>query len=98
MKEQTWALNAAAMDRDSLEGEDVMVSHSDVERRAYELYERRGGELGHDLDDWYEAERELGMAEPLDESESNLSSASVTRQGRRQRSAGLVHPGDLDRS
>ena len=30
-----------------------------VARRAYELYQRRGGNDGADLDDWLEAEREL---------------------------------------
>src|SRR6266852_4487927 len=31
----------------------------DIARRAYELYERRGREHGHDLDDWLQVEREL---------------------------------------
>jgi hypothetical protein len=35
------------------------VSAADVARRAYQLYERRGGEHGHDVDDWLQAEREL---------------------------------------
>ncbi|MEW6246400.1 MAG: DUF2934 domain-containing protein [Nitrospirota bacterium] len=30
-----------------------------IAQRAYELYERRGREHGHDLDDWLAAEREL---------------------------------------
>lgn len=30
-----------------------------VAQRAYERYEARGREDGHDLADWYEAEREL---------------------------------------
>jgi Protein of unknown function (DUF2934) len=30
-----------------------------IRHRAYEIYERRGGEPGHDWDDWLEAEREL---------------------------------------
>ena len=30
-----------------------------VERRAYELYERRGRGDGNDRDDWLEAERQL---------------------------------------
>ncbi len=34
--------------------------HEDkIRQRAYELYERRGGEDGHDLDDWLTAESEL---------------------------------------
>ena len=30
-----------------------------VRRRAFELYEQRGHEDGHDLDDWLRAEAEL---------------------------------------
>lgn len=30
-----------------------------VSRKAYELYEKRGEEWGHDLDDWLTAERLL---------------------------------------
>jgi DUF2934 family protein len=37
----------------------VTVTDSDVARRAYELYQIRGGDHGHDVDDWIEAEREL---------------------------------------
>ncbi len=34
----------------------------DIAVRAYELYEQRGGEHGHDVDDWLQAERELRPA------------------------------------
>jgi hypothetical protein len=30
-----------------------------IAQRAYERYEARGREDGHDMDDWFEAEREL---------------------------------------
>jgi hypothetical protein len=30
-----------------------------IARRAYERFEERGGEHGHDLEDWLESEREL---------------------------------------
>ena len=34
-----------------------------IARRAYELYEARGREDGHDLDDWLRAEAEImGLA------------------------------------
>ena len=33
----------------------------DIARRAYELYEQRGGEDGHAWDDWFQAERELRL-------------------------------------
>lgn len=32
-----------------------------IRQRAYELYEARGREEGHDLDDWFQAEAEVGM-------------------------------------
>lgn len=31
----------------------------EVEQRAYELYQARGGQPGHDLEDWLQAEREV---------------------------------------
>ena len=34
--------------------------HERIRQRAYELYEERGREHGHDLDDWLKAEGELG--------------------------------------
>jgi hypothetical protein len=30
-----------------------------IAQRAYEIFEARGGEPGHDLDDWLQAESEL---------------------------------------
>ena len=30
-----------------------------IARRAYELYERRGGAHGHDVDDWIQAEADI---------------------------------------
>jgi hypothetical protein len=41
-----------------------------VARRAYERYEARGYEDGHDMDDWLEAERELMSTDTQDRSES----------------------------
>lgn len=37
----------------------IFVAREDIARRAYEHYEERGGEPGHELDDWLRAEREL---------------------------------------
>lgn len=31
----------------------------EIRRRAYALYEERGGEDGHDIDDWIRAESEV---------------------------------------
>ena len=47
------------------QGELVKTSAADSARleeiriRAYEIYIDRGGQAGHDLDDWFQAEREL---------------------------------------
>ena len=37
----------------------VFVYEEDVEHRAYELWQARGYQHGHDRDDWFEAERQL---------------------------------------
>jgi hypothetical protein len=31
--------------------------HEMIEKKAYEIFEKRGGQHGRDLDDWLEAER-----------------------------------------
>lgn len=49
------------------QGEAVNPSAADSPRieeiriRAYEIYIERGGQPGHDLDDWFQAERELEL-------------------------------------
>ena len=35
------------------------ITQEEIAQRAYALYEARGREDGHDLDDWLEAKREL---------------------------------------
>jgi DUF2934 family protein len=34
-------------------------THEDIARRAYQLYEERGGEHGNDWEDWFQAECQL---------------------------------------
>lgn len=41
-----------------------------IARRAYELFEARGGEHGHDWEDWFQAESELLRPVPVVTSES----------------------------
>lgn len=44
----------------SVEGSVEPLDRADeVARRAYELYEQRGGEHGHDWNDWFRAEQEV---------------------------------------
>lgn len=50
--------------RDSIFDEIEKVQR-EIERRAYELFESRGRELGHDIDDWLAAERELVWSPPI---------------------------------
>ncbi len=33
-----------------------------IQRRAYELYEQRGRQPGHDVEDWLQAEREIALS------------------------------------
>ena len=52
-----------------------MPTQNEIERRAYELYEQRGREDGHDRDDWLLAETQLRSAE------ANAKSPAVTDLG-----------------
>jgi Protein of unknown function (DUF2934) len=38
-------------------------THEQIAERAYQLYEERGGEDGHALEDWLKAELELNEAD-----------------------------------
>jgi hypothetical protein len=40
---------------------EVVMSHDDIARRAFEIYLARGSGDGDPLGDWVQAERELGM-------------------------------------
>ena len=44
----------AAVQRDGRE-----IERDQIARRAYERFEARGGEHGHDQEDWFNAEQEL---------------------------------------
>ena len=39
-------------------------THDEIARRAYQLYEARGGEQGREWEDWFQAERELRQPGP----------------------------------
>ena len=47
-----------------------MGTEDRIRQRAYERYRERGGEHGHDMDDWFEAEREVERNSPLPEEET----------------------------
>ena len=41
-----------------------------IRQRAYELHEARGGDTGHDIDDWLQAEAEIEASETIPEKHS----------------------------
>jgi hypothetical protein len=44
---------------DSRDRDRTAPSEEEIRRRAYDLYEQRGGEPGRDKEDWERAKREL---------------------------------------
>jgi hypothetical protein len=48
------------MDLMGTEGARRRPTRDDVARRAFEIYGRRGGTHGRDLEDWLQAEKEMG--------------------------------------
>ena len=76
MKRATKTADQIAMTRStSMSLADKMSSlFNRARERAYELFEQRGRENGHDLDDWLQAENELGIlsATNIDESEREI--------------------------
>jgi hypothetical protein len=49
--------------------ETAFVEPETISRRAYELFQKRGREPGHELDDWLRAERELKESKSPDSPE-----------------------------
>jgi hypothetical protein len=39
-----------------------VLSHEQIAERAFSLYQSRGHDDGHDVNDWFEAERQLRSA------------------------------------
>jgi len=58
--------NGESHNLDQVESAIKMALHSDIAKRAFELYEARGRTHGNHLEDWHEAERQiLSMHSPL---------------------------------
>jgi len=53
-----------------------------VKKRAFELYQKRGGKPGNDQDDWYMAEKEIMSQSQYITSSSNKSNDKKRPQGR----------------
>jgi DUF2934 family protein len=58
MRHKTASDSTAKPEQDSLELTEI------IRARAYQLYEERGCEDGHDLDDWLQAEAEIVGKKP----------------------------------
>ncbi len=61
----------------------------EIHRRAFELYERRGREPGHDVEDWLQAEEEIKEIRALSTA-VRTTDRSATSQVRRVRSASVA--------
>ncbi|MDH5575796.1 MAG: DUF2934 domain-containing protein [Nitrospirota bacterium] len=65
---------------DQVESAIKMAIHSDIAKRAFELYEARGRTQGTHLEDWYEAERQiLNLKLPLPSSGQTKTQAESKR-------------------
>lgn len=71
---ETSAITVQTCDPETLrwQAQEVQLA---IARRAYELFEMRGGEHGHDREDWFRAESELlrPVSVSISESEDSLS-------------------------
>jgi hypothetical protein len=61
-----------------------------ISRRAYELYENRGGEHGREVEDWLEAENEV--LSPLIEQEMRESTETPGAQGAERDASRTAEP------
>jgi hypothetical protein len=59
MNHTPFSFRRLALDQGSLE-----LTEEYIRLRAYQLYEERGRQDGHDLEDWYEAEAEVFGGNP----------------------------------
>lgn len=59
MRDKTASVSTAKPDEGSLE-----LTEELIRIRAYQLYEKRGCEHGHDFEDWLEAEAEVFGKKP----------------------------------
>jgi len=66
-----------------------MNLHNEVEKMAYELYEKRGKAEGHDLDDWFEAERIIVALHRVEE-KREAESSSPPKKKKESRTKGGV--------
>ena len=55
-----------------------LIMQEQIEKRAYELYIERGGQDGHDLENWLDAERQLTESSEKSSPDQSTSAAPKT--------------------
>jgi len=58
-----------------------LPTHQEIERRAHEIYLKRGGQPGRDLDDWLTAEAELTREHEMESGSFGLKSKTAVAGG-----------------
>jgi hypothetical protein len=56
--------------------ENRQASVEEISHRAYELYLERGGDHGHDVDDWVKAEKELSDKPIVEQAKTKVARAN----------------------
>jgi hypothetical protein len=58
-RQSTNVIDMAPLDGAGTSASTARVSEEQIAQRAFELYSARGYQDGHDVDDWFQAERDL---------------------------------------
>jgi hypothetical protein len=58
----------------------IVPTQEEIELRAYEIYLKRGGEKGNQLDDWLAAEKELTESPQIDTHEPAVPDVMPSRK------------------
>jgi Protein of unknown function (DUF2934) len=67
--------------RELEEAQQHLPTHEEIERRAHELYLKRGGQHGRDIDDWLAAEDELTREHQMESEPLGLKSKTTAAGG-----------------
>jgi Protein of unknown function (DUF2934) len=67
--------------RDLGDTQQHLPTHEEIERRAHEIYLKRGGQHGSDMDDWLAAEAELKRERQMESESFEPKSKTATAGG-----------------
>jgi hypothetical protein len=65
-----------------LDEKPISAVEDEIRRRAYELYEARGGEDGHELEDWLQAKAEISNKAYGTQPQPGISKTAATQPER----------------